>query len=45
VEYATSQVADLMENGAVGIHLYTMNRVRQIRQIVGDSGLRKLETD
>jgi len=45
VEYATSQVADLMENGAGGIHLYTMNRVKQIRQIVGDSGLRKLEND
>ena len=45
VEYATAQVADLMENGVSGIHLYTMNRVKQIRQIVGDSGLRKLSGD
>lgn len=45
VEYATAQVADLMENGVSGIHLYTMNRVKQIRQIVGDSGLRKLSCD
>jgi methylenetetrahydrofolate reductase (NADPH) len=42
VEYATKQVADLVENGVQGIHLYTMNRVKQIRSIVNDSGLREL---
>ena len=43
VEYATKQVADLVDNGVAGIHLYTMNRVNQIRTIVHDSGLRELE--
>lgn len=42
VEYATEQVADLVSNGVRGIHLYTMNRVDQIRRIVNDSGLREL---
>ena len=43
VEYATRQVSDLVDNGVSGIHLYTMNRVAQIRTIVHDSGLRELQ--
>lgn len=42
VEYATRQVADLVDNGVKGIHLYTMNRIGQIREIINDSGLREL---
>lgn len=41
VEYAIEQVSDLVEEGVGGIHLYTMNRVPQIREIVFRSGLRK----
>jgi methylenetetrahydrofolate reductase (NADPH) len=40
LDYAVEQVADLVQEGAQGIHLYTMNRVSQIREIVHRSGLR-----
>lgn len=43
VDYATAQVSDLVMNGAAGIHLYTMNRVEQVRSIVADSGLRPVK--
>jgi len=42
VEYATSQVAGLVSQGVRGVHLYTMNRVDQIRSIIHESGLREL---
>lgn len=42
LEYATKQVADLVSQGVHGIHLYTMNRVDQIRSIIHESGLREL---
>lgn len=41
LDYATDQVADLIAEGVPGVHLYTMNRVNQIRHIVQASGLRK----
>ena len=40
VDYAIEQVSDLVNEGAQGIHLYTMNRVQQIRDIVFRSNLR-----
>lgn len=42
VEYATEQVEELVSQGVCGVHLYTMNRVDQIRKIVYESGLREL---
>jgi methylenetetrahydrofolate reductase (NADPH) len=39
IEYACRQVCDLLENGVPGVHLYTMNRDRQIRKIAEDAGL------
>ncbi|MBD3368737.1 methylenetetrahydrofolate reductase [NAD(P)H] [Candidatus Fermentibacteria bacterium] len=39
IEYASRQVCDLLENGVPGVHLYTMNRHRQIRQIAESTGL------
>ncbi len=41
VDYAIEQVSELVEEGVQGIHLYTMNRVPQIREIVFRSGLRE----
>ncbi len=41
VDYAIEQVADLVREGVPGIHLYTMNRIEQIKQIVRTSGLRQ----
>ncbi|HEY8464289.1 MAG TPA: methylenetetrahydrofolate reductase [NAD(P)H] [Bacillota bacterium] len=34
IEYAINQISDLVVNGVAGIHLYTMNRAKQTRQIV-----------
>jgi len=39
IEYASQQVADLIENGVLGIHLYTMNKTKQISEIVKNVGL------
>ncbi|HYH03737.1 MAG TPA: methylenetetrahydrofolate reductase [NAD(P)H] [Bacillota bacterium] len=36
IEYAIGQINDLIENGVEGIHLYTMNRAVQTRQIVAN---------
>lgn len=33
IDYAVEQISDLLENKVPGIHLYTMNRVHQIREI------------
>ncbi|MCK5132293.1 MAG: methylenetetrahydrofolate reductase [NAD(P)H] [Candidatus Sabulitectum sp.] len=41
VDYAIKQVSELVEEGVEGIHLYTMNRVPQVREIVFRSGLRE----
>ncbi len=41
VEYAIEQIQDLVEEGVEGIHLYTMNRVNQVREIVFRSNLRE----
>ena len=41
VDYAIEQIQDLVEEGADGIHLYTMNRVAQVREIVFRSNLRE----
>jgi len=41
VDYAVEQVSQLVDEGVQGIHLYTMNRVMQIREIVQRSGLRE----
>lgn len=39
VEYASQQVEDLLNNKVPGIHLYTMNRSKQITEIVKNVGL------
>lgn len=39
IEYASRQVQDLLESGIPGIHLYTMNKYRQIAEIVNNVGL------
>jgi len=39
IEYASSQVQDLIANKVPGIHLYTMNKYRQITEIVKNVGL------
>ncbi len=41
VDYAIEQVSELVQEGVEGIHLYTMNRVNQVRQIIFRSGLRE----
>ncbi len=39
IEYAACQIRDLIENGAPGIHLYTMNRPRSSRKVLEAAGL------
>jgi len=42
IEYAILQIKDLIENGVEGIHLYTMNRAEQTKEIVKNvKGLQK----
>lgn len=41
IEYATSQICDLLDNGAHGIHLYIMNRPKSSREILIAAGLVK----
>jgi methylenetetrahydrofolate reductase (NADPH) len=40
-DYAASQIAELWRRGVDGVHLYTMNKSRQVLDIVARSGLRK----
>ncbi len=39
IEYASKQVEDLLANRVPGIHMYTMNKSRQIKEIVENAGL------
>lgn len=39
IEYASTQIRDLIDNGADGIHLYTMNRPKSTRDIMEQAGL------
>ncbi len=39
IDYAVEQVSGLIESGVSGIHLYTMNRISQITEIVRRTGL------
>lgn len=39
IEYAAAQIRDLVENGAEGIHMLTMNRPEETEQILRLSGL------
>jgi methylenetetrahydrofolate reductase (NADPH) len=39
-DYAASQVVELWNGGVDGNHLYTMNKSRQVLDIVARSGLR-----
>jgi methylenetetrahydrofolate reductase (NADPH) len=39
-DYAAEQIAELWREGIDGVHLYTMNKSRQVLDIVGRSGLR-----
>ena len=41
LEYACSQIVDLVEHGVDGIHLYSMNKPRQTGEILKQTGLRK----
>ncbi len=41
IEYAASQICDLLDNGAHGIHLYIMNRPKSSREILIAAGLVK----
>lgn len=39
IEYAAQQIRDLVDNGADGVHLYTMNRPKATREILEAAGL------
>lgn len=39
IEYACEQIRDLVAQGVAGIHLYTMNKPAQAKQILQQSGL------
>lgn len=39
IEYASQQLEDLIINGMPGVHLYTMNKSRQIGEIVSNAGI------
>lgn len=39
IDYAAAQIVDLLENGAPGIHFYTMNKAVQAREILHKAGL------
>jgi methylenetetrahydrofolate reductase (NADPH) len=40
IEYACSQIKDLVANNIDGIHLYTMNKLNQSKTIIEQTGLR-----
>lgn len=39
MEYASKQIEELIINGMPGVHLYTMNKSRQINEIVSNTGI------
>jgi methylenetetrahydrofolate reductase (NADPH) len=39
IEYAARQIRDLLDNGAGGVHLYTMNRPKSTKAILLEAGL------
>jgi methylenetetrahydrofolate reductase (NADPH) len=41
LEYACEQIIELVEHGVEGVHLYTMNKPAQTREIFKQTGLRK----
>lgn len=41
IEYAAHQISELVENGAAGIHLYTMNRPKSTKEILEAANLLK----
>lgn len=41
IDYAVRQISDLLKNCVNGIHLYTMNKTKQIIEIVNNAGLKK----
>lgn len=40
IEYAAAQIRELLDGGAPGIHLYTMNRLKSTAEILKAAGLR-----
>jgi methylenetetrahydrofolate reductase (NADPH) len=44
IEYASEQVAALIEFGAPGVHFYSMNRSRSVKAIYENCGLAELQT-
>lgn len=44
MDYAVEQIRDLCSHGVAGVHLYTMNRTREIRSIISESGIERMET-
>ncbi len=41
IEYACEQISELIQQGVAGIHLYTMNKPAQTKQILKMAGLRE----
>lgn len=41
IEFACGQISDLVQQGVAGIHLYTMNKPAQTKQILTMAGLRE----
>ncbi|MDP4093351.1 MAG: methylenetetrahydrofolate reductase [Bacillota bacterium] len=39
IEYAAEQIRDLIDNGAAGVHIYTMNRPKSTREILEGAGI------
>jgi methylenetetrahydrofolate reductase (NADPH) len=39
IEYAANQIRDLLDNDAIGVHLYTMNRPKSSKLILEGAGL------
>ena len=39
IDFASRQIENLLSNDVPGIHLYTMNKPRQITQIVKNVGM------
>jgi len=44
IEYAAGQIRDLLDSGADGVHIYTMNRLGSTREIMEAAGLFKGQT-